>query len=71
MEKYKLKDFAKWAKNERLSDGALHSALEEMERGLLGDRLGANLYKKRFLRLSKDEREQNVLRGELFPLTEG
>jgi hypothetical protein len=47
MEKYKLKDFARWAKKERLSDEALLKALAEMERGLLGDRLGANVYKKR------------------------
>lgn len=47
MEKYKLKDFAKWAKKERISDKSLVEAVAEMTRGLLGDRLGANIYKKR------------------------
>lgn len=47
MEKYKLKDFAKWAKKERVSDEALVDVVAEMSRGLLGDRLGANIYKKR------------------------
>jgi hypothetical protein len=47
MEKYKLKDFAKWAKKERVSDESLVDVVAEMSRGLLGDRLGANIYKKR------------------------
>lgn len=47
MEKYKLKEFAKWAAREGISDQALVEVLSEMERGLLGDRLGAHVYKKR------------------------
>lgn len=47
MEKYKLRDFAKWAKKERISDRTLVGVVAEMSRGLLGDRLGANIYKKR------------------------
>ena len=47
MEKYKLKDFAKWAKKERVSDKSLMEVVTEMSRGLLGDRLGASIYKKR------------------------
>lgn len=47
MEKYKLKDFARWAKRERISDKSLIEVIGEMSRGLLGDRLGANIYKKR------------------------
>lgn len=47
MERYKLKDFAKWAKRERISDKSLIEISAEMSRGLLGDRLGANIYKKR------------------------
>ena len=47
MQKYKLKDFAKWAKKERISDDSLIEVIAEMNRGLLGDRLGANVYKKR------------------------
>lgn len=47
MEKYKLKDFAKWAKKEHISDKSLLDVIAEMNRGLLGDRLGANICKKR------------------------
>lgn len=47
MERYKLKDFAKWAKRERISDKSLIEISAEMSRGLLGDRLGANIYKRR------------------------
>ena len=47
MEKYKLKEFAKWSKAEGLSDKELNKIVQEMEQGLLGDRLGAFVYKKR------------------------
>ena len=47
MERYKLKDFAKWAKKEGVSDEELCAVVSEMSRGLLGDRLGAHIYKKR------------------------
>ena len=47
MERYKLKDFAKWAKKEGISDDELAVVVLEMSRGLLGDRLGAHIYKKR------------------------
>lgn len=47
MEKYKLKDFARWARKEGLSDDDLNVTLVEMSHGLLGDRIGADLYKKR------------------------
>ncbi len=47
MERYKLKDFAKWAKKEGISDDELAAVVSEMSRGLLGDRLGAHIYKKR------------------------
>ena len=47
MERYKLKDFAKWAKKEGISDDELTAVVSEMSRGLLGDRLGAHIYKKR------------------------
>ena len=47
MEKYKLKEFSQWARKEGLSDEALIEALEEMTQGLLGDRIGADIYKKR------------------------
>ncbi len=47
MDRYKLKDFAKWAKKESISDDELAAVASEMSRGLLGDRLGAHIYKKR------------------------
>ena len=47
MERYKLRDFAKWAKKEGISDDELAVVASEMSRGLLGDRLGAHIYKKR------------------------
>ena len=47
MERYKLRDFAKWAKKEGISDDELAVVVSEMSRGLLGDRLGAHIYKKR------------------------
>ena len=47
MERYKLKDFSKWAKKEGISDKDLCAVVSEMNRGLLGDRLGAYIYKKR------------------------
>jgi len=47
VEGYKLKDFAKWAKKEGISDDELAAVVSEMSRGLLGDRLGAHIYKKR------------------------
>lgn len=46
-EKYKLRHFAKWAKKERISDPDLLGVITEMNRGLLGDRLGSHVYKKR------------------------
>jgi hypothetical protein len=47
MEAYKLKDFSQWAKKKRISDQSLITVVAEMSTGLLGDRLGANIYKKR------------------------
>ncbi len=47
MERYKLKDFAKWAQKEGISDDELAAVVSEMSQGLLGDRLGAHIYKKR------------------------
>ena len=47
MERYKPRDFAKWAKKEGISDDELAVVVSEMSRGLLGYRLGAHIYKKR------------------------
>jgi len=43
---FKVRDFSKWAKS-RISDGQLKEIVTEMERGIVGDKLGADLYKKR------------------------
>ena len=45
MEKYKLMDFAKWARKEGISDRLLNAAVNEMSSGLTGDRLGSWIYK--------------------------
>ena len=47
MSYYITKQASKWAKSENCSDELLSGALQEMERGLIGNALGANLYKKR------------------------
>lgn len=47
MSYYITRQASKWAKSEKCSDAQLISALQEMERGLTGNALGANLYKKR------------------------
>ena len=47
MEKYKSRGFSRWAGKESISDEMLKKLLAEMGRGLLGDRLGACIYKKR------------------------
>lgn len=47
MDKFKYKDFAKWAKKEGLRDDSLLRALAEMDEGLVGSSLGSNVYKKR------------------------
>ncbi len=43
---FKAKDFSKWAKS-LISDDTLKDIVTEMEKGNVGDQLGANLYKKR------------------------
>ena len=47
MSYYTTRQASKWAKSEKCSDAQLINALQEMERGLTGNALGANLYKKR------------------------
>ena len=42
-EKYKLKDFARWANKEGISNELLKAVVSEMNRGLLGDKLGAHI----------------------------
>ena len=47
MSYYITRQASKWAKSEKCSDAQLINALQEIERGLTGNALGANLYKKR------------------------
>lgn len=47
MSYYITRQASKWAKSEKCSDAQLINALQEMKRGLTGNALGANLYKKR------------------------
>ena len=47
MSYYITRQASKWAKSEKCSDAQLINALQEMERGLTGNALEANLYKKR------------------------
>ena len=47
MEVFKYRDFSKWAKRIGISDLQLRETILEMERGLVGDRIGAHVYKKR------------------------
>lgn len=44
---FKTLVFAKWAKNEKLTDSQLREAIKEMEQGLIDADLGGNIYKKR------------------------
>ena len=46
-ERYKLKEFAKWTRKVGITDTDLVGVISEMDMGLLGDRLGAHVYKKR------------------------
>ena len=47
MRTFKTKVFARWAAREGLTDRSLRVAIQEMERGLVGIRLGSQVYKKR------------------------
>lgn len=44
---FQNKSFKKWATEEGLSDSDFLATIDEMERGLTGDNLGGNIYKKR------------------------
>jgi hypothetical protein len=47
MQAFKTRAFAKWTNGEGLDDGALASAVAEMEQGLIDARLGGHVVKKR------------------------
>eukprot|EP01136_Pigoraptor_vietnamica_P009082 Opistho-1_new@45234 len=44
---FQNKSFKKWATEEGLSDSDFLATIDEMERGLTGDSLGSNIFKKR------------------------
>lgn len=44
---FKTRLFAKWANKEKLEDALLRQTINEMEKGLLGAKLGNHVYKKR------------------------
>lgn len=44
---FKTPVFAKWARQEKLTDGQLRQAVKEMEQGLIEADLGGHIYKKR------------------------
>lgn len=43
----KIPDFAKWAKRQKIADWQLLEVVQEMNKGLIGDRLGSYVFKKR------------------------
>jgi hypothetical protein len=47
---FKNKTFARFAAKEDIDDEALKAAVDDMERGLCGDSLGGEVYKKRLAR---------------------
>jgi hypothetical protein len=47
MQAFKTRWFAKWATNQRLTDGALIAATAELEQGLVDAEFGGNVVKKR------------------------
>jgi hypothetical protein len=44
---FQYKSFKRWAENEGITDSDLRAVISEMEAGLIGDKLGGNVYKKR------------------------
>lgn len=44
------REFDRWASRAQIADAAMVEAVEEMERGLVGDALGSNVFKKRIAR---------------------
>lgn len=53
---FKLIDFARWAKKEKIADASLKAAVSELEAGLYGVKLGAHLFKQRVPSAGKGKR---------------
>lgn len=53
---FKTKNFARWAKKEKIPDSSLNNALNELESGLFDADLGGGLVKKRVARSGQGKR---------------
>ena len=53
---YKTKKFDKWSRKERINDGELRGAVDEMNRGLIDADLGSNIFKKRIAASGRGKR---------------
>lgn len=53
---FKTKNFARWARKEKLTDDVLKQTIDEMVKGLIGTDLGSGLVKKRVARKGKGKR---------------
>lgn len=53
---FKTKNFARWTKKEKLSDGALNNAINELGAALIDADLGGGLIKKRVARSGQGKR---------------
>ena len=47
MRVFKYRTFEKWAKKQAMNNDVLNTAILEVEKGLMGDKLGNGVYKKR------------------------
>ena len=56
MKIYKNRIFTNWAKDERINDATLKTAIDEIEQGLFDAKLSGNLYKKRVPRKGEGKR---------------
>lgn len=56
MRVFKLKDFTKWSKKEKISNISLLKSVDEIEQGLFDGNLGVYLYKKRVAQPGKGKR---------------
>jgi len=53
---YKTKNFDKWSRKERINDGELRNAVDEINRGLIDANLGGNIFKKRIAASGRGKR---------------
>jgi len=53
---FKTKNFARWARKEKVTDGLLKNTINELEEGLIDADLGGGLIKKRVARIGQGKR---------------